>query len=154
MPILMWLLIFAGSANLNKSSKKSSATESSTPFQEPQVSAGDIFFENAILYLHDAHLSREFTDAVKAGDSGRVVLVMKVWVFSFQGNGRTKYAHKMLHLIHNIEHVWPKETRYVIIKSCRYTYIHFLEILSLIIGFSTHLKKQTHGLKLISCRSR
>ena len=43
------------------------------------------------------------------------MLVLKIWAFSFRGNGRTKYAHEMLHLIHNIKHVWPKETRYFIV---------------------------------------
>jgi len=51
------------------------------------VFGGDMVFENAVLFLQDTLLSREFTDAVKAGDSGRVVLVLKVWAFSFRGNG-------------------------------------------------------------------
>ncbi|KAF8949762.1 hypothetical protein BDZ97DRAFT_1772135, partial [Flammula alnicola] len=50
---------------------------------------GDMVFENAILFLRDTLLSREFTDAVKAGDSGRVVLVLKTWALSFRGSGRT-----------------------------------------------------------------
>lgn len=71
------------------------------------VTEGDMVFENAILFLRDALISREFTDAVKAGDSGRVLLVLKVWALSFRGSGRTKYAYEMLHLIHNLTHVWP-----------------------------------------------
>ncbi|KZP05647.1 hypothetical protein FIBSPDRAFT_703872, partial [Athelia psychrophila] len=47
-------------------------------------------------------------DAVKIGDSGRVILVLKVWALSFRGSGRTKYAYEMLHLIHNLSNVWPK----------------------------------------------
>ncbi|KAJ7807573.1 hypothetical protein B0H14DRAFT_3091231 [Mycena olivaceomarginata] len=57
---------------------------------------------NASLLLRDALISREFTDAIKAGDSGRIVLVLKVFACSYRGNGRTKYAHEMLHLIHNL----------------------------------------------------
>lgn len=72
---------------------------------------GDMVFENAVLFLRDALISREFTDAIKAGDSGRIVLVLKTWALSFRGSGRTKYAHEMLHLIHNITHVWPKAVR-------------------------------------------
>lgn len=81
---------------------------------------GDMVLENAILFLRDALLSREFTDAVKIGDSGRVTLILQVWALSFRGNGRTKYAHEMLHIIHNIKHVWPKRVRYVycIISTC------------------------------------
>jgi hypothetical protein len=69
---------------------------------------GDMVFENAILFLRDALISREFSDAVKMGDSGRILLVLKMWALSFRGNGRTKYAYEMLHLIHNLSHVWPE----------------------------------------------
>jgi len=70
-------------------------------------------FENASLFLRDGLISRTFTDAIKCGDSGIVVLVLKVWALSFRGSGRTKYAHEMLHLIHNLEHLWPKPLRWV-----------------------------------------
>ncbi|KAJ7885509.1 hypothetical protein B0H14DRAFT_3735910 [Mycena olivaceomarginata] len=65
---------------------------------------GDQIFENASLLLRDALISREFTDSIKAGDSGRIVLVLKILALSFRGNGRSKYAHEMLHLIHNLTH--------------------------------------------------
>lgn len=74
---------------------------------------GDAVFENASLFLRDALISREFNDAIKAGDSGRVILVLKLWALSFRGNGRTKYAYEMLHLIHNLTSVWPKPIRFV-----------------------------------------
>jgi hypothetical protein len=75
------------------------------------VPQGDMVFENAILFLRDVLISREFSDAIKAGDSGRVLLVLKAWALSFRGNGRTKYAYKMLHVIHNLTNVWPKPIR-------------------------------------------
>jgi hypothetical protein len=80
---------------------------------DPASAAGDsdMVFENAALFLRDALISREFTDAIKSGDSGRVILVLKVLALSFRGNGRTKYAYKMLHFLHNISHVWPKSIR-------------------------------------------
>ncbi|KAG6913759.1 hypothetical protein DXG01_004464 [Tephrocybe rancida] len=56
-----------------------------------------------------------FVDAIKVGDSGMVILVLKVWVLAYRGNGRSKYAHEMLHLIHNLECVWSKELRHAII---------------------------------------
>ncbi len=37
-----------------------------------------------------------------------MLLVLKLWAFSFRGSGRTKYAYEVLHLLHNITHVWPK----------------------------------------------
>ncbi|KAF8153776.1 hypothetical protein B0H34DRAFT_753214 [Crassisporium funariophilum] len=84
-------------------------SKTSLELAAPNTSEGDMVFENAILFLRDALLSREFTDAIKGGDSGRVMIILKTWALSFRGSGRTKYAHEMLHLIHNVQHVWPKK---------------------------------------------
>ncbi|KAJ7622305.1 hypothetical protein FB45DRAFT_992097 [Roridomyces roridus] len=78
---------------------------------------GDEIFENSSLLLCDALISREFTDSIKAGDSGRVVLVLKLLALSFRGNGRSKYAYEMLHLIHNLTHVWPKAIRNIVLNN-------------------------------------
>ncbi|EAU85202.2 hypothetical protein CC1G_06218 [Coprinopsis cinerea okayama7 len=91
--------------------EKKSKKTSSTPPEIPRK--GDMVLENAILFLRDAVISREFTDAVKSGDSGRVVLVLKIWALSFRGNGRTKYAYEMLSIIHSLQKVWPKPIAYV-----------------------------------------
>ena len=82
-----------------------------------QDGQGDMVLENAILFMRDALISREFTDAVKAGDSGRVVLVLKTWALSFRGNGRTKYAYEMLHLIHHLTKIWPKAISNIVLKN-------------------------------------
>lgn len=66
-------------------------------------------FENASLCPRDMLITRFVSDAVKTGDSGHVILVIKVWALAFRGNGRSKYAHKMLHLLHNLVNVWCKE---------------------------------------------
>ncbi|TFY80542.1 hypothetical protein EWM64_g3470 [Hericium alpestre] len=68
---------------------------------------GDMVLENAILFMHDALLLTAFSNAIKAGDSGHILVILKVWAFSFRGQGHTKYAHEVLFLIHNIQHVWP-----------------------------------------------
>ncbi|KAJ7731865.1 hypothetical protein B0H16DRAFT_1427291 [Mycena metata] len=81
------------------------------------VPPGDEIFENASLLLRDALISREFTDSIKAGDSGRIVLVLKLLALSFRGNGRSKYAYEMLHLIHNLTHVWPKPIRDIVLNN-------------------------------------
>ncbi|KAJ7859626.1 hypothetical protein B0H14DRAFT_2577057 [Mycena olivaceomarginata] len=78
---------------------------------------GDEIYENACLFLRDGLVSREFTDSIKAGDSGRVVIIVKLLALSFRGNGRSKYAYKMLHLIHNLTHVWPKPLRAIILNN-------------------------------------
>jgi hypothetical protein len=78
---------------------------------------GDMVFENAILFLRDALVSRMFSSAVKRGESGLIVLILKTWALSFHGNGRTKYAHEMLHIAHNLEHVWPKPVRDIVLNN-------------------------------------
>lgn len=97
----------------------------STPAPEPSVTPiqyslkeedqGDMVFENAVLFLRDALLTRLFADAVKAGDSGLVILVLKLWTFAYRGSGRSKYAHEMLHLFHNLMNVWSKGLRYAVL---------------------------------------
>ncbi|KAJ8462312.1 hypothetical protein ONZ51_g10984 [Trametes cubensis] len=65
----------------------------------------------------NALVLREFNDAIKAGDSGRVVTVLKLWALAFRGSGRLKYAYELLHLIHNLTHVWPEPLRKIILKN-------------------------------------
>ncbi|THG94119.1 hypothetical protein EW026_g7288 [Hermanssonia centrifuga] len=71
-------------------------------------SDGDTIYENALLFMRNGLHIREFTDAIKSGDSDRIVLMLKRLALFYRGTGQTKYAHEMLHLIHNIEHIWPK----------------------------------------------
>ncbi|KAJ7123803.1 hypothetical protein C8R43DRAFT_1135854 [Mycena crocata] len=83
----------------------------------PHIRKGDMVYENVLLFLRDALLTREFTDAVKRGDSGRILIVLRLWVFCYRGSGRSKYAHEMLHLLHNLLCVWTKELRNVILQN-------------------------------------
>lgn len=66
---------------------------------------GDIVFENALIFLRDALVLREFTDAIKIGDSGRVLTALKQLAFIYRGYGRNKYAQEVLYLVHNFTHV-------------------------------------------------
>lgn len=52
---------------------------------------GDMVFENAVLFMRDALLVREFTDAIKSGDSGRIILMLKTLALFYRGTGRSKY---------------------------------------------------------------
>lgn len=61
-----------------------SATASSTS-DVPSTAdpAGDMVYENALLFLQDVLITCEFTDSIKCGDSGQVLLVLKTWALSF-----------------------------------------------------------------------
>ncbi|KAK6991557.1 hypothetical protein R3P38DRAFT_3331712 [Favolaschia claudopus] len=52
-----------------------------------------------------------------SGDSGRIVIILRLWAFSYRGNGRTKYAHEMLHILHNLICVWTNELRYIVLQN-------------------------------------
>ncbi|KAJ7654569.1 hypothetical protein DFH06DRAFT_1133343 [Mycena polygramma] len=78
---------------------------------------GDMVYENTVLFLRDALLTREFSDAIKDEDSGRILIILRMWAFCYRGNGRTKYAHEMLHLLHNLICVWTKELRYTVLQN-------------------------------------
>lgn len=80
---------------------------------EPTITEGDMVFENAVLFMQDALVLREFNDAIKGGYSGRIIRALKILALLYRGAGRTKYAYELLHLLHNLTHVWPKPLRYV-----------------------------------------
>ncbi|KAJ7643853.1 hypothetical protein FB45DRAFT_975568 [Roridomyces roridus] len=98
-----------------KAAKKGGESAGKEPL--PHVRKGDMVFENGVLFLRDALITREFSDAVKAGDSGRIVMVLRMWACSYRGNGRTKYAHEMLHLLHNLINVWTEELRSIVLQN-------------------------------------
>lgn len=100
--------------SLRGSRRQEDEAQRSAPGErERSGTAGDMIFENAVLFLRDGLLLREFSDAIKTGDSGRVLLVLRLWAFSYRGSGRAKYAHEVLHLVHNITHVWPEPVMYI-----------------------------------------
>lgn len=82
------------------------------PEQQPKKSTkGDMVFENAVLFMRDALISREFSDAVKAIDPGCILLVLKTFALSFRGTGRLKYAYEMLFFVHHVSHIWSPGVR-------------------------------------------
>ncbi|PIL28976.1 hypothetical protein GSI_09023 [Ganoderma sinense ZZ0214-1] len=86
------------------------------PLTDP-IPHGDMIYENATLFLRDALILREFTDSIKGGYSGRIIRVLKILALMYRGCGRTKYAHELLHLVHNLTHVWPKPLRAIMINN-------------------------------------
>lgn len=108
-------------ADSTPSASRQPASESGEPHAKPsdpgadseELASGDMAFENMTLMLRDLLVLREFTDAIKGGYSGRIIRVLKVLALMYRGLGRTKYAHELLHLLHNLTHVWPKPLRCV-----------------------------------------
>ncbi|KAJ3532193.1 hypothetical protein NMY22_g7845 [Coprinellus aureogranulatus] len=78
---------------------------------------GDMVFENAVLFMRDALISREFHDAIKSNDPGRIIPILKVFALSFRGTKRLKYAYEMLFVIHQIKHIWPGGIRRIVFNN-------------------------------------
>ncbi|KAH9934407.1 hypothetical protein B0H21DRAFT_77941 [Amylocystis lapponica] len=91
--------------------------DASTSDASPAATAGDVIFENGVLFLRDGLMLREFTDAIKAGDSGRIITIVKILTLMYRGTKHTKYAHELLFLVHNLTHVWPIRLRNIILKN-------------------------------------
>uniref|UniRef100_D8PYY4 DUF6589 domain-containing protein n=1 Tax=Schizophyllum commune (strain H4-8 / FGSC 9210) TaxID=578458 RepID=D8PYY4_SCHCM len=121
---------YVNDPNLDWTMLRSHAQEIVRRFADPDVAStyrrardrhgageGDMVFENAVLFMRDALLLREFTDAIKAGDSGRIVHILESYVHVYRAQGRHKYAHETLHLLHNLKHVWPKEVRDIVLRN-------------------------------------
>ncbi|KAH9915138.1 uncharacterized protein B0H18DRAFT_1042454 [Fomitopsis serialis] len=112
---------FATTPATANTSAASMITDADRPDNEephpPQPTQGDMVLENAILFLRDALIMRLLTDAVKCGDSGRLVLVLKVLALYYRGCGRNKYALEVLFLVHNLKHVWPEPLRKIIMSN-------------------------------------
>ncbi|KAJ6623265.1 hypothetical protein B0H10DRAFT_1943992 [Mycena sp. CBHHK59/15] len=90
--------------------KKTSASKLAFKKEYPlHIKIGDMVFENAVLFIHDALLTREFSDAIKKGDSGWIVLVLKQFTFGYRAmeeqNMRTRCCTFCITL-HVILHNW------------------------------------------------
>ncbi|KAF8595439.1 hypothetical protein BDV93DRAFT_456821, partial [Ceratobasidium sp. AG-I] len=79
--------------------------------------AGDMVYENAVLFIRDGLNIREVIEGVKQGDPGRIMLIFKVFALSFRASGRPQYASEMLTLIHYVEKVWPAPLRNLVLQN-------------------------------------
>lgn len=59
----------------------------------------DDWLARSILFMRDALLFCEFESAVSFADAGRVLDVLKFWVYSFRGAGSHNYARECLEVL-------------------------------------------------------
>ncbi|KAI0732737.1 hypothetical protein C8Q72DRAFT_968443 [Fomitopsis betulina] len=100
-----------------RASEVDTGTECTDNGVSGDLTQGDMVFENAVLLLRDALILRLLTDCIKCGNSGRVLLVLKVLALYYRGCGWTKYAQEVLFLIHNFKHVWPEPLQRIVLKN-------------------------------------
>ncbi|KAI0311082.1 hypothetical protein OF83DRAFT_1069420 [Amylostereum chailletii] len=67
----------------------------------------DTTLANGTLFIRNAVWWRAFNTAVKRGDTGRVLEILKVWIFTFAGSGNPYYCQYLLELFCNFTWEWP-----------------------------------------------
>ena len=69
----------------------------------------DPVYENAILFLQHGLIYRDFCDAMRHGDSGRVKNCLTFFMFWFQGSKFSNYARELIHLVASLNHIWSRD---------------------------------------------
>ncbi|KAF9369729.1 hypothetical protein CPB97_003345, partial [Podila verticillata] len=64
---------------------------------------------NALYFLRDMIVFIEFSDAIKAGDRGRIRCVLPTIALMMHGGGNSNYALELLRLLYGIRHAWTPE---------------------------------------------
>ncbi|EUC59337.1 hypothetical protein RSOL_308820 [Rhizoctonia solani AG-3 Rhs1AP] len=100
------------------------ANSSSTP-RDPTIGgfSGDRVLANAIGRMRDSLIHYEFIWGVADGDVGRVMEVLKVWVFTFAGSGASKYTNELLELSCGFLYEFPEALQNAIMDNwlCNFT---------------------------------
>ncbi|KAI0745745.1 hypothetical protein C8Q76DRAFT_604373 [Earliella scabrosa] len=93
-------------------------TKRSKKKKEPEEPfLGDRVLANAINFMHDVFVVREFLYAVAEGDAGRVYEAMKIMLFVFAGTSHSKYTGYLLEFICALELESSPELRETVLKS-------------------------------------
>ncbi|KAH9030210.1 hypothetical protein EDB85DRAFT_1891679 [Lactarius pseudohatsudake] len=85
----LWVVLAARAGNEGGASSLRGQSTEGSPWRGRV--AGDMIFENAMLFLHDGLILQGFSNAIKSGDFGHVLLVLKLWALSFQESRRSRY---------------------------------------------------------------
>lgn len=67
--------------------------------------------ENALLFLNNGLIYREFNDACRGGYSGRVIKCVEHYMVLFHGSNNTNYARECINLVAHIRHGWDADFR-------------------------------------------
>ncbi|KAG9076290.1 hypothetical protein FS749_011947 [Ceratobasidium sp. UAMH 11750] len=90
---------------------------SGEPSDSTPPSAGDMVFESGVLFFNMSLRLKNLVGAIRSGDSGRIVAILKTLALAFRGTRHTKYAYEMMVFLHNYLHVWPVPLRDAMMKA-------------------------------------
>jgi hypothetical protein len=82
------------------------------------VEERDIALENAMLFLRDALVMRDYEHAVKQGDTGRILKAVEYWCVIFQGTSLSNYPNEMIHLMACLRKLWQPEFVQIWLDHC------------------------------------
>jgi hypothetical protein len=71
----------------------------------------DRVYENGLLFLQHGLIYRDFSDAMRSGDSGRIKNCLTFFMLWFQGSKFGNYAGELLHLVACLNHIWSTDMR-------------------------------------------
>ncbi len=81
---------------------------------ESAMFATDEVLAHSILFIRDALLFREFSDAIRCANVGRMWMVYDFWVFMMRGAGCHNYGNEILETKAQFEHELPPALREVV----------------------------------------
>jgi hypothetical protein len=79
----------------------------STSAAHAALDAGDEVLGHSILFIRDALMFREFCEAIRDTDVGRMWTVYDFWVFMMRGAGCHNYGNKILEMKAQFAHELP-----------------------------------------------
>lgn len=79
----------------------------STSAAKIALTTGDEVLAHAILFMRDALIFREFAEAIRDADVGRMWLVYDFWVYMMRGAGCHNYGNEILEMKAQFIHVLP-----------------------------------------------
>lgn len=95
------------------------AEDEATAAKYPGLKERDPVYENSILFMRDAFVLREYAQARKNGDSGRIAKCIEYWCLFFLGSTWNKnYSKDTLHMVVCLKKVWGPRLKDMWLNTC------------------------------------
>lgn len=78
----------------------------------------DFIRENAHLLMRDLLMGRDYEDAIRCGDSGRLLKIIEYWCVEYQGTSKSNYSSALIHLVACFKKLWKPEMLEHWLKNC------------------------------------
>lgn len=85
------------------------------------VMSRNIYFENMLLFMQQALILRNFQQAIRQGDSGRVVHCLAYFTVWFQDTRNYNYAAETMRLMACLRRIWSDDLRKYWMETCLLT---------------------------------